>query len=212
MIARRVAMPRNNTSKSANPNHPKRGSALKVEPIRNLEDIQKIKDYLHDRSRDLCLFTMGVNTGFRANELLALRVGDIPISRNFPRLELKEKKTGDYRAVHLNEAVIAQLDHWMSLHPNPVSTAPLFPSKTTGQTLTVPALINLIKRWCHEAGVYDKFGTHSMRKTWGYHQRVTYNEPLSKLVKAFGHGSEAQTLDYLCITADEIAQLYKNVV
>jgi integrase len=35
----------------------------------------RIKKILADRPRDLCLFTLGINTAYRANELLSLKVG-----------------------------------------------------------------------------------------------------------------------------------------
>ena len=46
-----------------NPNHPKKGSTIKVEPITELTDIKLIKKLLKDKPRDHhCLFTMGINT------------------------------------------------------------------------------------------------------------------------------------------------------
>ena len=56
-----------------NPNHPKKGSAIKVEPIRDKKAIDRIKKQLRDSPRDLCLFILGINTAYRANELLAIK-------------------------------------------------------------------------------------------------------------------------------------------
>ena len=53
-----------------NPNHPKKGSSIKVDPIKSLKDIKAIKKLLHDKPRDLCLFTLGINTNLRASDLL----------------------------------------------------------------------------------------------------------------------------------------------
>ena len=47
-----------------------------------------------------------------------------------------------------------------------------------------------------------------MRKTWGYHQRVYNSQPIPLLMVAFGHTSQAQTLDYLCVQDDEVRNLY----
>ena len=63
--------------KSPNDNHPKLGASIKVEPIRELKAIKRIKYILADNPRDLCLFTMGINTAYRANELLSLTVGQV---------------------------------------------------------------------------------------------------------------------------------------
>jgi hypothetical protein len=58
----------------SNPNHPKKGSSIKVEPIRQKAAIQRIKAaLLHGgKHRDYCLFVLGINTALRANELLGL--------------------------------------------------------------------------------------------------------------------------------------------
>ncbi len=48
-----------------------------VEPIRDKKAIQRIKKLLRDRPRDLCLFTLVINTAFWANELLAIKIGAV---------------------------------------------------------------------------------------------------------------------------------------
>jgi integrase len=64
-------------AKGENPHHPRRGDAIRVEPIRSKRHIANIKKILADKPRDLCLFTLGINTAFRANELLAITVGQV---------------------------------------------------------------------------------------------------------------------------------------
>ena len=49
-----------------------------VEPIRNLEHLRKLEDYLAKKSkRDLILFTIGTNCGLRISDIVALNVGDV---------------------------------------------------------------------------------------------------------------------------------------
>ena len=62
-----------------NQNHPKKGSLIKVEPIRQKAAIERIKaSLLHNGNyRDYCLFTLGINTAFRANELLSLTIDQV---------------------------------------------------------------------------------------------------------------------------------------
>lgn len=191
-----------------NLNHPRKGAAIKVEPIRDLEAIKDIKRLLADRPRDLCLFTFGINTAYRAGELLSLHVGQVAHLSAGDRLDIKQSKTRRYRAATLNGTVISALALWLSAHPDPRDKAPLFISKRTGQALTVSAAHTLIKGWCREIGLPGNYGTHTMRKTWGYQQRVRMNRPLPLLMAAFGHTSQAQTFDYLCIQDDEIRDLY----
>lgn len=58
--------------KGQNPNHPPAGSTIKLEPVRDKKAIKRIKMLLADRPRDACLSTLGINTAYRANELLSL--------------------------------------------------------------------------------------------------------------------------------------------
>jgi len=77
----------NKTSQAQN--HPKKGATIKVQPIRDLKAIQRIKKILADRPRDLCLFTLGINTAYRANELLSIRVREVSHLQVGDGLEVK---------------------------------------------------------------------------------------------------------------------------
>ncbi|MEO1242773.1 MAG: tyrosine-type recombinase/integrase [Pseudomonadota bacterium] len=197
--------------KSKNPNRPAPGSSIKVEPIRNLKGIKQIKKLLKDSPRDLCLFTFGINTAYRAGELLSIRVGQVAHLKPGEVLDLKQSKNKAYRATTLNGAVIKAVQHWLEHHPDPRPKAPLFPSRKGIGALGVSALNHMIKKWCAEAGIKGNYGSHSLRKTFGYHQRVQAGQPVALLMAVFGHSSERVTLEYLGIQPDEIADLYMEL-
>jgi hypothetical protein len=46
-----------------------------------------------------------------------------------------------------------------------------------------------------------------MRKTWGWWQ-YKRGKPVSLLMAAYGHVTQKQTLDYLCLQAEEVAEIY----
>lgn len=197
------------SQKLRNPNHPKQGDTIKVEPIKKPAEIKRIKKLLEDTPRDLCLFTLGINTAYRANELLSIKVGQVDYLKAGDRLEIKQSKTRKYRSVTLNGTVMDAIEAWLRAHPDPSSDAPLFWSRKSGKALTVSAVNALVKKWCREAGVEGRnFGSHTLRKTWGFHQRKFNNQPLPLLMAAYGHASQAQTLEYLCIQDDEVRDLY----
>ena len=50
---------------------------MKVEAITEQKDIKRIKKLLQDNSRDRLLFILGINTGLRAQDILALKIGDV---------------------------------------------------------------------------------------------------------------------------------------
>ncbi len=73
--------------------------------------------------------------------------------------------------------------------------------------LTVPTVTNMVKGWCAAVGLKGNYGSHTMRKTWGWWQ-YKRGKPVPLLMEAYGHPTQKQTLDYLCIQAEEVAALY----
>lgn len=193
-----------------NSNHPKKGSSIKVEPIRDLEAIKRVKQLLKDTPRDLCLFTLGINTAYRASELLSISVGQVAHLQPGDRLDIKQSKNKRYRATTLNAAVMHAIQAWLAVHPDPRPEAALFYSQKDRRALRVSTLSRMVKAWCGKAGLHGNYGSHTLRKTWGYHQRKTFDKHTALLSWAYGHASEAQTLEYLCIQPDEINELYAS--
>ncbi len=195
-----------------NPNHPKKGSSIKADPIRDPAAIARIKAMLRPHPRDHLLFVMGVNTAYRINELLSLQVRHVIYGVPGHIIDLKQSKQDRYRAVMVNEAVCEAIALWLDIHPDLHATAPLFWSGKTGDALTVPTCSRMVKHWCLGAGLSGQFSAHSLRKTWGYTQRVRYCQPIDLIMKALGHSSERETLLYLGILPSEVLELYRNVV
>lgn len=65
-----------------------------------------------------------------------------------------------------------------------------------------------MKTWCHDVGLKGNYGSHTLRKTWGYWQRLE-RTAIPLLMEAFGHATQQQTLAYLGIQSNEIAQIYE---
>ena len=56
---------------------------------------------------------------------------------------------------------------------------------------------------CQQVGLRGNFGTHSLRKTWGYHARMN-GVDLALIMYKLNHESIAYTKRYLGITDDEL--------
>lgn len=56
---------------------------------------------------------------------------------------------------------------------------------------------------CQEVGLQGNYGTHSLRKTWGYHARMN-GVDLALIMHKLNHESFAYTKRYLGITDDEL--------
>ena len=191
-------------AKGENPHRPQKGDSIRVEPIRSKRHIANIKRILADKPRDLCLFTLGINTAFRANELLSIKVGQVRYLRVGDTLTIKQRKTGKYRSVVFNENVVHAIANY--LRHTPRSDADdLFPG-LRGR-LTVPTVNRLVKTWCADVGLKGNYGSHTMRKTWGFWQRQNGADILN-LVEAFGHATQRQTMAYLGLQPEDVMKLY----
>lgn len=195
-----------------NPNRPQKGSQTTVEPIRYSKDIKNIKKLLKDSPRNLCLFVLGINTNLRASDLLKLKVKDVQNLKAGEELTLKEKKTGKQRRINLNGACVTAIQDLLKSDKFADEDF-LFQSQRKGGTpLTVPSASNLVKSWCKMVNLKGNYASHSLRKTWGYHQRITFNVGIPELMVCFNHTSQKQTLDYLCIQPEEIKSVYANEI
>jgi integrase len=191
-----------------NGNNPQPGSTIRVDPIKKLKDIRLTKKLLSDQPRNLCLFTLGINTNLRISDILHIRVSQIRGIAPGEDLVITEKKTGKKRRITLNGAVTTAVGNWLSL--SRLSDSDWLFTNDRGKKMTPSWVNRLIKKWTFDINLKGNYGTHSLRKTWGYHQRVTFGVDIPTLMVCFNHGSQKQTLDYLCIQPEEIRSVYKN--
>lgn len=194
-------------TKGNNGNHPVKGALIKVEPIKTLKDIKAIKALLANNPRDSALFSLGINTNLRAVDLLKIRVGQVRHLKPLESIELKEQKTGKLRRVTLNKASVDAVRKLIASRDY-LDDDYLF----LGQRgrLTVPSVNRLVKQWCAAINLKGNFGAHTLRKTFGFIQRVVFGTGLPELMVCFNHSTQRQTLEYLCIQPEEIKSVYAN--
>lgn len=199
-----------------------------AEPIKSLSDIMRISDYLveNERYRDNMLFIVGINFGLRVGDLRSLRFSDIMTETHFkdsfPVFEQKtrntrKRKKNRYITINtaVREAVILYLEHT----PDVSLSHYMFRSESNrGSKNNVPlcrqSIDDLLKGIAKDLDLDVKMSTHTLRKTFAYHQMVMSNNDPRKLVllcKILGHSSVAVTLDYIGITGEEISEAYKNL-
>ncbi|HPQ44256.1 MAG TPA: tyrosine-type recombinase/integrase [Syntrophales bacterium] len=196
-------------AKTRNMNHPPKGSMIRVDPIRSIKDIKSIRKLLADQPRNLALFILGTNTNLRASDILAIKAGQVRGLKPMDEIELRERKTGKLRRITLNKLVVEAITALLAAFPYHDDDL-LFRGQRG--TLTVPSLNRLVKSWCTAVNLQGNFGSHTLRKTWGYHQRVTFGRSLPELMVCFNHSTQKQTLDYLCIQPEEIRSIYANEI
>jgi integrase len=195
----------------ANPNHPKLGAEIAVEPIRSKKAITAIKSKLWQKKnkRDWCLFVLGINTAFRANELLSIKVAQVENAIVGSQLKVKQTKVNKYRTVTLNQNAIESISVLLEQEQFEDEEDYLFRGQRG--VISVPTLSRYVKSWCTAIpSLKGNYASHTLRKTWGYwhYQNST---PLPILMRAFGHSTQEQTLHYLCIQPQEIQNVYLDV-
>jgi integrase len=194
-------------------NRPRKGAHIKVEPIRYLADIKRIKNLLVNRPRDLALFTLGINTPLRVTDLLRLTYDQVTDLSPGDFLTIHEKRTGRRLKLGFNRACWAAVANLDGTPPfrSPRSTTPpyLFPSRR-GDVLLPSSVHRLVKSWCKTIGLEGNYGANSLRKTWGYHQFATFGTDLSRLSTYFNHATRRQTLDYLCLVPEDFKSIFDH--
>jgi integrase len=193
-----------------NANHPRKGSSTMVEPIRDIKAIRKIKRKLKKGNpRDLLLFTMGINNGLRVGDLLALKVGDVIDLEPGETLKIKERKTKKQNVLMINAEVHKALHKYID-ETNPEDDDHLFASRKGNGPISVSYCNQLLKKWA--AGLKGNYGSHTLRKTFGYIQRTQFGVGFDILCKRFGHSSPATTMRYLGIEDKEVNNILLNEI
>lgn len=207
------------------------------EPIKSLDDINRITQYLisQQRWRDNMLFIVGINFGLRVSDLVSLRFSHI-ISSNFTfkdKFPIVEKKTRNTRKVlknrylTINTAVIEAVTLYLEHTPGVRLSDYMFRSESNGgnysednqqdkenRPLSRSSVDRILKGIAEDLDLDCKVSTHTLRKTFAYHQMVMSGNSQRKLLvlqKMFNHSSAAQTLDYIGITSEEIDEAYRSL-
>lgn len=199
------------------------------DPIKSLEDIEKMSQYFvaNSKYRDNMLFIVGINFGLRISDLLELRFTHL-IDDTFSfrhSFEVLEKKTRNTRKVKknrritINDAVMDAVMLYLENTPGVTLSDYMFRSESNnGKNDNKPIHRNvaeqILKSAAAKVGLNIHVATHTLRKTFGYHQMLMGNNDPRKLLllqKIFGHSTSAQTLDYIGITSEEIEEAYLNL-
>jgi len=200
-----------------------------AEPIKSMDDIMRISQYLIDnkRWRDNMLFIVGINFGLRASDLRMLRFSNLindncTFKDSFPVFEKKTRNTRKRkknRYITINTAVIEAVTLYLENTPGVSLSDYMFKSEASNSSgenvpIAVRSIEWVLKRAAKDLGLNIHVATHTLRKTFCYHQMLMSHNDSRKLLllqKMLGHSSPAQTLDYIGITAEEIEEAYREL-
>ena len=199
-----------------------------AEPIKDIADVHRLYEYFLAR-RDYRMYLMlkiGFNSGLRVSDIRGMRLGDLIREDGtfYDEFVLIEQKTRNSRkdrrnrhipiAEEIQSALRLYMEH---SHGRLTLDSYLFTgtsNRSTGNPLSVRAINAIFAQAKLELGFDFRMSTHTMRKTFGYQFLKQHGfDPryLMLLQQMFGHSKMENTLYYLGITADEIAESYKEL-
>ena len=191
-----------------------------VEPIRSKQKVFAIKQYILSdkyneryKARDYLLFIFGINSALRISDLLSLKVKDVLNSQGEIKeyFKIKTSKTKRELKILINDSVKKALSNYFQQEQFPEPNDYLFKTNTGHKLDRIRAWV-LIKKWIEAVGLEPaNYGTHTLRKTWGYHSRKHFGVPIELISDKLGHRSNAVTKRYIGINQEEINSIEKKV-
>ena len=174
-----------------------------VQAVKELDTVKLISHLLERRcSKQMSqIWNIGLNLALRISDLLSVKFSDI----NDGRLILKEGKTGKRAEIKLNTKTMILINDIQLEHPDHIY---LFQSyrnnksiNTAPKPLTRRAVSQALEIVGEELNLH--LGTHSMRKTRGYHL-YKKTKDIARVMKMLRHSSEGVTLRYIGITQEDV--------
>ncbi|XJZ28611.1 site-specific integrase [Bacillota bacterium Lsc_1132] len=184
----------------------KKNEIKDVQPIRSLEKIEDMKWSLKKwcGERDYILFLIGINTGLRVSDLLALKISDI---KGKKKITVKEGKTEKPRTILLANIYEEINSYIKSLN----GTMWLFPSRKGDKPISRIQAYRQLNKASEMVDIPDGIGTHTMRKTFGYWY-YKQTKDIATLQAILNHSHPEITLRYIGITDEEIENSLSNFV
>lgn len=183
-----------------------------VEPLRTATEIEEMKLALKRgnkgtpkrpelAARDVLIFLVGINTGLRVNDLVRLKVTDV---KDKVILTIREGKTNKRREINVG-MLQDEIEAYIQAKP---TDAYLFTSQKGSKSISTTQVYRILNDAADFLG-RDDIGTHTMRKTFGYHH-YKQSKDVAILQEIFNHAAPSITKRYIGIRQDEINESLKN--
>lgn len=174
-----------------------------VQPIRDLRKVRDMEDALRQSSeRDYIFFRIGINSGLRISDILKLRVGDV---RDKDYFTLRMQKTNKAIRIKVQNTLLAEIAEYVA---GKADDEYLFKSKKgKNNPIQRAQAWRVLRAAARKVGIEDEIGTHSMRKTFGYHMYNHTDKDVTMVQKFLGHTSPQHTLRYIGIVQDDMDEV-----
>lgn len=174
-----------------------------VQPIRDYELLQEIKKWLKSTNeRNYILFMLGINTGLRISDVLRLRVRDV-LGWD---IYIREKKTGKPKEIKMPPSLKKEIRNYVKgKDPDEY----LIKSREGKNKPITRGMAYIILNEVAEEFNLERIGTHSLRKTYGYHHYKQFKD-VAALQDILNHSDPKITLRYIGIKQDDINEMQRK--
>lgn len=188
-------------------------------PITSNNTVRDIQDYLKCKNyRDYVLFTLGITSGYRAGDLVNLRVRDIKEAlrrKEFEIFEGKKKNSNNIRAKNRKPRIVEIRPKLAAILKDYIKDKRdyeyVFKSrKGINKHIGVQAVSNILK----DAGEYfylNDISAHSMRKTYAYKIYLESGRDIVAVKELLGHSSIEETKLYIGLDKEKYHQYSKSL-
>jgi len=171
----------------------------------------RIRLQLANRTRDLALFNLALDSKLRGCDIVKLKVRDISHGDHLlSRAIILQQKTHNPVQFEITEQTRKSITDWLSIS-NLKSHDFLFPSRMENSPhLTTRQYARIVKSWITLIGLEsDNYGTHSIRRT-----KATLIYRRTKNLRAIqlllGHTKLESTVRYLGIEVEDALEISEN--
>ena len=169
--------------------------------------------------RNKTLFTISINVGLRASDLLQLRYNyfyneDMSFKEYYELIPKKQTETRKFVKIFFNESVKTALNKFIQEYPVMDLNEYVFKSKKGDGAITERTMWKIIVDITAEAGITKNVGSHSCRKTWArqiYDNAKNKSNALVMLQECLKHSSSLTTLRYIAIMDEEKKDMYESI-
>lgn len=192
-----------------------------VEPIRDMKTIKNMRSILKAQStRNELLFILGINVGLRISDIRILQTEDLVKNGRTVKdyviiTEIKTKKT---KRFYIGEIVKKVIETYLKENRELSEGDYIFKSrKGKNSPITRQQAYRILNGAAESLGLIERndkgiiisgeIGTHTLRKTFGYHAYKN-GTSIELLMEIFNHSSKSQTLKYIGITEDQKKDVY----
>lgn len=184
----------------------------------------RIDEALTDNQRQIAcrnkmLFLIGINLSLRISDLMTLKwnffLKDDMTFREFYKIQPKKtRKTGKFVTLYFNDVVKKAVLDYIEQYPIEDMDGFVFKSREGTGAVSEKSVWRIIVDTASKAGIEHNVGTHSLRKTFGYH--IWHNaedkeKALVMLMAIFNHSSLATTKKYIGIMNEEIESVFNDL-